>query len=423
MAQAGTGSSTPAPSVPPAQRPTPPPSQVMDGFTPASGGTAPYGQAPYGQGGGQPYGQGGNGTYGQTPPNAYQAPRYASGQQPSPQSPQPSQQAPRKRPAGKIVAIALGVVALLAVLGVGGFFAYQTVFGEKPEEIIAAHANELMAAYADPASGEGSALIDEADSILAALGNYHHPGSDAYEAWLDDSSYEVGGVTVSEDGTTATVDVTVTHRPLIDSVEEHEGVRDSAGDEQEREFVLSYRRSGDEWRLDDEAEAKAAVYAAYLPTDEELIISDVYWYLGDPDEVDGQIIAALQESGDQSFEALGITMDEFLDAYLDGFGYEVGDANVDGDVATVRVTVTVKPYDDIVLEFQNQFQLMMQNVDPATITSEEELYEASGQLLLQVVEGIPTQNYTVELVFVQDGDGVWWMDEASHYALMGIFGG
>ena len=116
-------------------------------------------------------------------------------------------------------------------------------------------------------------------------------------------------------------------------------------------------------------------------------------------------------------------MDEFLDAYLEGFGYEVGDANVDGDVATVRVTVTVKPYDDIVLEFQNQFQLMMQNVDPATITSEEELYEASGQLLLQVVEGIPTQNYTVELVFVQDGDGVWWMDEASHYALMGIFGG
>ncbi|MCI7729954.1 hypothetical protein [Enorma burkinafasonensis] len=316
----------------------------------------------------------------------------------------------------------LGAIALVAALGAGGYLVYRTFIADKPEDIVAANAGSLMAAYADPSSDEGAALVTEADRVLATLGSYPHPGEDAYEAWLEDSTYEVDGVTVAEDGATATAAVTVSHRPLIDAVEAHEGARSDAGEEQDRELELTYRRSGDEWTVDDE-EARAAVYAAYLPTDEELILSDVYWYLGDPGEADGRILAALQESGDQSFTALGITMDQFLEAFLDGYDYEVGAVSVDGDTATVQLTLTVRPYDGIVAEFQRRFQEWSQTVDPSTVTSEEQIYRFAGQLLLETVDETAVEDRAIEIVFVQDGDGVWWMDEPSHIALMEVFGG
>lgn len=418
----GSAASAPSSPAPSAQSQSAPSPQVAGGFSEAPGGAAPYGQVPRPSYPPVPAAQ-------QAPaPQAYPMPQPAPAPQPAPQRPYPAQQpapapqAPRKRGVGKVVGIALGAIALVAALGAGGLFAYRTFIADKPEDIVAANAGTLMAAYADPSSDEGAALVTEADRVLAALGNYPHPGEDAYEAWLEDSTYEVDEVTVSEDGATATAAVTVSHRPLIDAVEAHEGARSDAGEEQDRELELTYRRSGDVWTVDDE-EARAAVYAAYLPTDEELILSDVYWYLGDPGEADGRILVALQESGDQSFTALGITMDQFLEAFLDGYDYEVGAVSVDGDTATVRLTLTVKPYDGIVTEFQRRFQEWSQTVDPSTVTSEEQIYRFAGQLLLETVDETAVEERAIEIVFVQDGDGVWWMDEPSHIALMEVFGG
>lgn len=394
---AASAPSSPAPSARSQSAPSP---QVAGGFSAASGGAAPYERVP--------------------------RPSYPA--TPAPQRPYPARQpapapaAPRKRGVGKVVGIVLGAIALVAALGAGGYLVYRTFIADKPEDIVAANAGSLMASYADPSSDEGAALVTEADRVLATLGSYPHPGEDAYEAWLEDSTYEVDGVTVAEDGATATAAVTVSHRPLIDAVEAHEGARSDAGEEQDRELELTYRRSGDEWTVDDE-EARAAVYAAYLPTDEELILSDVYWYLGDPGEADGRILAALQESGDQSFTALGITMDQFLETFLDGYDYEVGAVSVDGDTATVQLALTVRPYDGIVAEFQRRFQEWSQTVDPSTVTSEEQIYRFAGQLLLETVDETAVEDRAIEIVFVQDGDGVWWMDEPSHIALMEVFGG
>lgn len=396
----GSAASAPSSPAPSARSQSAPSPQVAGGFSAAPGGAAPYERVP--------------------------RPSYPA--TPAPQRPYPARQpapapaAPRKRGVGKVVGIVLGAIALVAALGAGGYLVYRTFIADKPEDIVAANAGSLMAAYADPSSDEGAALVTEADRVLATLGSYPHPGEDAYEAWLEDSTYEVDGVTVAEDGATATAAVTVSHRPLIDAVEAHEGARSDAGEEQDRELELTYRRSGDEWTVDDE-EARAAVYAAYLPTDEELILSDVYWYLGDPGEADGRILAALQESGDQSFTALGITMDQFLETFLDGYDYEVGAVSVDGDTATVQLTLTVRPYDGIVAEFQRRFQEWSQTVDPSTVTSEEQIYRFAGQLLLETVDETAVEDRAIEIVFVQDGDGVWWMDEPSHIALMEVFGG
>ncbi len=48
-------------------------------------------------------------------------------------------------------------------------------------------------------------------------------------------SFEVGDITIAEDGETATATATITHMPLISYVEEYMGETDDAGEEQESE--------------------------------------------------------------------------------------------------------------------------------------------------------------------------------------------
>lgn len=288
-----------------------------------------------------------------------------------------NEQPKKKRSTGKTVGIAAAVLAVVAVLCVAGYFVYTTFFSTSPEEIIAADLEEHLSFYEDPEAGEGDRLLSEADSVLSGLGAYCYPDDEAYTSWLDETSFEVGDITIAEDGETATATATITHMPLISYVEEYMGETDDAGEEQESELSVTYQRSGSEWSVDS-IDLQQAVFGAYLPTDEELILSDVYWYFGD--------------------------------------------VTVDGDVATVDVTITSKSMDEISTEFQNRFTEWASTVDPSTITSEDDLYKQGGQIFLEVTREAEAADHQVELTFTQDSSGVWWMDTASEDDLMGTMG-
>lgn len=60
-------------------------------------------------------------------------------------------------------------------------------------------------------------------------------------------------------------------------------------------------------------------------------------------EIGGQVDAETQEI----FSEVGITMDDLMTAYLDGFDYSIGDVTVDGDTATAQVTLTAKTQADL----------------------------------------------------------------------------
>lgn len=356
-------------------------------------------------------------TEGSQPAPAYAAPQPA----PAPNPVSAPEQPKKKGGKGKIVGIVLGIVVLVAVLGVGGYFVYTNFFATGPEEVIMEDLEAQLADYSDPTTGNGDRLMTEADNVLSGLAAYPSPGADAYEAWLEDSSYTVDGVVVADDGDTATATATVTHAPLIEFVENHEGLADDPGEPQETTLELTYVRDGSSWTADGD-ELEEAVFTAYLPSDEELIISDVDSYFEADDDMRSGFIAGLESGSGGELDQLGISADEFADAYLDGYGYEVGTVTVDGDTAEVEVTVTIKSYAEIMSTFESNFNAWAESVDPSTITSEDQVYQKAGEMLMAAAQAAEPQAYDATLTFTQDSGGVWWMDSSSEYELMSILG-
>lgn len=351
------------------------------------------------------------------PAPAYAAPQPA----PAPNPASAPEQPKKKGGKGKVVGIVLGIVVLVAVLGVGGYFVYTNFFATGPEEVIMEDLEAQLADYSDPTTGNGDRLMTEADSVLSGLAAYPSPGADAYEAWLEDSSYTVDGVVVADDGDTATATATVTHAPLIEFVENHEGLADDPGESQETTLELTYVRDGSSWTADGD-ELEEAVFAAYLPSDEELIISDVDSYFEADDDMRSGFIAGLESGSGSELDQLGISADEFADAYLDGYGYEVGTVTVDGDTAEVEVTVTIKSYAEIMSTFESDFYAWAESVDPSTLTSEDQVYQKAGEMLMAAAQAAEPEAYDATLTFSQDSSGVWWMDSSSEYELMSILG-
>lgn len=350
------------------------------------------------------------------------APAYAAPQPAPVPNPASAPEQPKKKGGkGKVVGIVLGIVVLVAVLGVGGYFVYTNFFATGPEEVIMEDLEAQLADYSDPTTGNGDRLMTEADNVLSGLAAYPSPGADAYEAWLEDSSYTVDGVVVADDGDTATATATVTHAPLIEFVENHEGLADDPGEPQETTLELTYVRDGSSWTADGD-ELEEAVFAAYLPSDEELIISDVDSYFEADDDMRSGFIAGLEGGSGSELDQLGISADEFADAYLDGYGYEVGTVTVDGDTAEVEVTVTIKPYTEIMSTFESDFYAWAESVDPSTLTSEDQVYQKAGEMLMAAAQAVEPEAYDATLTFSQDSGGVWWMDSSSEYELMSILG-
>lgn len=356
-------------------------------------------------------------TEGSQPAPAYAAPQPA----PAPNPASAPEQPKKKGGKGKVVGIVLGIVVLVAVLGVGGYFVYTNFFATGPEEVIMEDLEAQLADYSDPTTGNGDRLMTEADNVLSGLAAYPSPGADAYEAWLEDSSYTVDGVVVADDGDTATATATVTHAPLIEFVENHEGLADDPGEPQETTLELTYVRDGSSWTADGD-ELEEAVFAAYLPSDEELIISDVDSYFEADDDMRSGFIAGLESGSGSELDQLGISADEFADAYLDGYGYEVGTVTVDGDTAEVEVTVTIKSYAEIMSTFESDFYAWAESVDPSTLTSEDQVYQKAGEMLMEAAQAAEPEAYDATLTFSQDSSGVWWMDSSSEYELMSILG-
>ena len=329
-----------------------------------------------------------------------------------------------KRGIGKTVGIVAAIVAVLAVLGVGGFFVYTTFFGTSAEDVIMEDLEAQLAAYTDPTTGECDRLLSEAEDVFSgtAISYDTSLSTSDYESWIEGTSYTVDGVTVSEDGTSATATATISLTPLIDYMMQQEGLGGATAETKEAQLTVTYERDGSEWVADGQ-EMRAAIFAAYLPTDEELIASDTQTFFGNGDEdIRATFVAALESGAGSDLELLGLTADEFVDVLLEGSSYEIGAVSVDGDYGSVEVTVTIKQYTDIFVQWEQDFYDWADTVDPSSVTNEEQLYEQAGEMLLDAARAAEPQTTTVTVTFTQDSDGVWWMDEASQYDLMAAYG-
>lgn len=119
---------------------------------------------------------------------------------------------------------------------------------------------------------------------------------------------------------------------------------------------------------------------------------------------DDELLSAVEEGAGEDMQTLGIDAKEFMAAYLDGFDYTIGDIKVDGDAATVHISVTCRSMSDITGAFETAFTDALADVDA---TDEDALYKLAGQVLMQCTKDAELKTSEFDVDCEKDSDGTW----------------
>lgn len=155
------------------------------------------------------------------------------------------------------------------------------------------------------------------------------------------------------------------------------------------------------------------------PSVEELIREDLKTQFEEVTAEDEELVDAIESSGGAGFDMLGIDAQEYAEAYLDGFGYEIGDVTVDegAGAAEANVTVTMKSMTDIISQFSEESATWMEGIDVNAYESEDELYAEVGKMLMDVTKSTRAKKTEVTFEYEKDDDGVWQAVEGTETAL------
>ena len=95
----------------------------------------------------------------------------------------------------------------------------------------------------------------------------------------------------------------------------------------------------------------------------------------------------------KQLDDMGISVDDVVAAYLQGFDYEVGDVTGTGGSATCQVKLTCRSVTGIVADFQAKSKGL----------SDEE----AGQVLLQCIADAPLTEQEADAYCQKGSDGIW----------------
>ncbi len=141
------------------------------------------------------------------------------------------------------------------------------------------------------------------------------------------------------------------------------------------------------------------------PSDADIIRQGVSEELESIKSGDDDLIAQVEEGAGEDLEMLGLDTKEFMAAYLKGFDYKVGDVNVDGDSATVHVSITCRSMDGIEEDFKSAFAEALANVEDPSDT--DSLYKIAGQAFLDSVNNAELKTVECDIPCEKDSDGNW----------------
>lgn len=159
--------------------------------------------------------------------------------------------------------------------------------------------------------------------------------------------------------------------------------------------------------------APAAVAAALLalaialagcssgPSDEDVIRQGVSEELAAIKAVDDEFISSVEEDAGEDLKTLGIDARDFMSAYLDGFDYSVGDVKVDGDSATVHLSITCRSMGEATEALTGAL------ADAKDLTDTDALYELAGKTLLESLSATQPKTVECDVQCQKDSDGNW----------------
>lgn len=111
---------------------------------------------------------------------------------------------------------------------------------------------------------------------------------------------------------------------------------------------------------------------------------------------------------------LNLDTTKFIEAYTNGFTYEIGDIKVNesAGTATVEVKINAKSVDSIVSEWASNFANNAKSMSAADLGSSSELTRELGDSLLEAIEtAAPVDFQTVTFSYTKASDGTWQMDD------------
>lgn len=142
-------------------------------------------------------------------------------------------------------------------------------------------------------------------------------------------------------------------------------------------------------------------------TDEEAIESSIAKRLDsykNPDSTETANFAVRMDI--DSLAQYGVSMGDFMRAYLDGFDYAIDDVAIDGDTATATVTIRCKSFSAYEEALARAADEMKQ--DPAFATmSTEKLNEAYGSAILDTLAGVEVREAEPITIVFEKVDNVW----------------
>lgn len=144
------------------------------------------------------------------------------------------------------------------------------------------------------------------------------------------------------------------------------------------------------------------------PSDEEKVktaVDDEMSLITNPtDEMIQQLADEASSGAAGSLETMGIDSTEMVKSWIDGFSYEIGEVSVDGDTATVDMTITCKQFGPVVTAWTDDLQTAASS---GNFTSIDEVYSYAGQSLMDGLNNASPVTTEVTLD-VEKGDGGDW---------------
>lgn len=157
-----------------------------------------------------------------------------------------------------------------------------------------------------------------------------------------------------------------------------------------------------------------AALAACGPDNEKLIRDGVTAELEGVKALDDTTMSQLTDSsGVAQMEEYGISPEDFLRSYLNGFDYSLGEVVVNGDKATVQVTLTCKDFAD--------YQTKLEEAAAALAGDEsitmDNVNEKIGGIVMSTLDEVPATQIDPITLEYELVDNTWTPTDASMQAV------
>lgn len=143
------------------------------------------------------------------------------------------------------------------------------------------------------------------------------------------------------------------------------------------------------------------------------------------DSIDSELsqltnLSASELLGDSlsGIEKLGISGDDFLDAFFDGVSWSTDEVSFSGSTATAKVSLTARKLSSVLDSLKEAYT--SQALEDGGHPSESDLYQKAGKALLDCVHAANLENRSVD-VSLSKQSGSWLVDDNGRQALISTF--